>query len=100
MPKYAMVVDQRRCVACMACVIACKKENDVPPGQFRIAFSLLALKPESSLRVGPQGIPNNKKGISGLLVGDFIVPEAPTDSVEQTVDIGELLVGSSNEPPN
>ena len=35
MPKYAMVVDQRRCVACMACVIACKKENDVPPGQFR-----------------------------------------------------------------
>jgi len=35
MPKYAMVVDQRRCVACMACVIACKKENEVPPGQFR-----------------------------------------------------------------
>ena len=35
MPKYAMVVDQRRCVACMACVVACKKENDVPPGQFR-----------------------------------------------------------------
>lgn len=35
MPKYAMVVDQRRCVACMACVVACKKENEVPPGQFR-----------------------------------------------------------------
>jgi Fe-S-cluster-containing dehydrogenase component len=35
MPKNAMVVDQRRCVACMACVVACKKENDVPPGQFR-----------------------------------------------------------------
>lgn len=35
MPKYAMVIDQRRCVACMACVVACKKENDVPPGQFR-----------------------------------------------------------------
>jgi len=35
MPKYAMVIDQRRCVACMACVVACKKENEVPPGQFR-----------------------------------------------------------------
>ena len=35
MPNYVMVVDQRRCVACMACVVACKKENEVPPGQFR-----------------------------------------------------------------
>ncbi len=35
MPRYAMVVDQRRCVACMACVIACKTENEVPPGHFR-----------------------------------------------------------------
>jgi len=35
MPKYGMVIDQRRCVACMACVVACKKENDVPAGQFR-----------------------------------------------------------------
>lgn len=35
MPKYGMVIDQRRCVACMACVVACKKENDVPHGQFR-----------------------------------------------------------------
>lgn len=35
MPNYAMVIDQRRCVACMACVIACKGENDVPPEHFR-----------------------------------------------------------------
>jgi Fe-S-cluster-containing dehydrogenase component len=35
MPKYAMVIDQRRCVACMACVIACKNENEVPPEQYR-----------------------------------------------------------------
>ena len=35
MPKYAMVIDQRRCVACMACVVACKNENDVPPEQYR-----------------------------------------------------------------
>ncbi len=35
MPNYAMVIDQRRCVACMACVVACKGENEVPPGCFR-----------------------------------------------------------------
>ncbi len=35
MPNYVMVVDQRRCVGCMACIVACKAENEVPPGQYR-----------------------------------------------------------------
>jgi Fe-S-cluster-containing dehydrogenase component len=35
MPRYAMVIDVERCVGCMACVIACKNENDVPEGYFR-----------------------------------------------------------------
>lgn len=35
MPKYAMVIDQRRCIGCMACIVACKAENDVPPEHFR-----------------------------------------------------------------
>ena len=33
--RYAMAVDTRRCVACNACVIACKTENRVPDGGFR-----------------------------------------------------------------
>lgn len=35
MPRYAMLIDQRRCVGCMACIVACKNENKVPVGMFR-----------------------------------------------------------------
>jgi tetrathionate reductase subunit B len=35
MSKYVMVIDQSRCVGCMACIVACKNENDVPPEHFR-----------------------------------------------------------------
>lgn len=35
MPRYAMTVDQKLCVTCNACVIACKGENDVPDGTAR-----------------------------------------------------------------
>jgi Fe-S-cluster-containing dehydrogenase component len=30
-----MVIDTRRCVGCMDCVVACKTENDVPDGHCR-----------------------------------------------------------------
>ncbi len=53
--RYAMAVDTRRCVACSACVIACKTENRVPNGGFRCwtvqetsgTFPELALEPRS-----------------------------------------------------
>ncbi|MCE5333924.1 MAG: 4Fe-4S dicluster domain-containing protein [Desulfobacteraceae bacterium] len=35
MPRYAMVIDQRRCVGCMSCIIACGAENNVPRGYYR-----------------------------------------------------------------
>lgn len=31
--RYAMVIDQRRCVGCHSCVIACKSENNMPDGK-------------------------------------------------------------------
>ncbi len=33
--RYAMAVDTRLCVACKACVLACKSENRVPDGHAR-----------------------------------------------------------------
>jgi len=33
--RYGMVIDTRRCVGCMDCVVACKTENDVPEGYNR-----------------------------------------------------------------
>ena len=32
MPRFGMVIDTRKCVGCMDCVVACQTENDVPQG--------------------------------------------------------------------
>ena len=36
MPKYAMIYDAQKCIGCQACTIACRSENDVPDGLFRL----------------------------------------------------------------
>src|SRR6202162_3239441 len=32
MTKYAFVIDQRKCIVCHACTVACKAEHDIPIG--------------------------------------------------------------------
>ncbi len=34
-PQYGFVIDQRKCIGCHACTVACKSENGVPVGSFR-----------------------------------------------------------------
>jgi len=34
-PRFGMVIDTRKCVGCMDCVVACQTENDVPQGYCR-----------------------------------------------------------------
>src|SRR5262245_46824570 len=33
--QFGFVIDQRRCIGCHACTVACKSENEVPLGKFR-----------------------------------------------------------------
>jgi Fe-S-cluster-containing dehydrogenase component len=30
--RYGFVIDQRACIGCHACTVACKSENEVPLG--------------------------------------------------------------------
>jgi tetrathionate reductase subunit B len=36
-PRWAFIVDLRRCTGCRSCTVACKAEFDVPLGAFRAA---------------------------------------------------------------
>lgn len=36
MTRYAMSIDVNRCIGCQACIVACKTENEVPLGHYRL----------------------------------------------------------------
>ncbi len=53
MARYAMVIDTKRCVGCMDCVVACKTENQVPRGFDRdwIAYDAKGLYPTLQMEI-------------------------------------------------
>ncbi len=56
-PRWAMVMDLRRCIGCRACTVACKSENDVSLGRFRTVVQ------ERTLGT----FPNTKKGFLPIM---------------------------------
>lgn len=65
--KWGMVIDNRKCVGCQACVVACKSENNVPLGVFRTIVDVMevgSIKPaQNGMIVTEEGSyePNVKK---------------------------------------
>lgn len=51
--RYAMVIDTKKCVGCMDCVVACKTENDVPEGYNRdwIVYDVQGTFPNLSMEI-------------------------------------------------
>jgi len=56
-PRWAMVMDLRRCIGCRACTVACKSENDVSLGRFRAVIQ--------EVTIGT--FPNTKKAFLPLM---------------------------------
>jgi len=56
-PRWAMVMDLRRCIGCRACTVACKSENNVSLGRFRAVIQ----------EVTTGTFPNTKKAFLPLM---------------------------------
>lgn len=53
MARFAMVIDTKKCVGCMDCVVACKTENNVPEGLNRdwLAYESIGKFPEIHMEI-------------------------------------------------
>lgn len=53
MARFAMVIDTKKCVGCMDCVVACKTENNIPEGFNRdwIATEVAGKFPNLSMEI-------------------------------------------------
>jgi tetrathionate reductase subunit B len=56
-PRYAMVVDLRRCVGCQSCTVSCGLENRTPAGDFRTTVGEYAIRDTGSQRTAIASLP-------------------------------------------
>jgi Fe-S-cluster-containing dehydrogenase component len=87
MPRYAMTIDLSLCVGCAACAVACKMENQVPPGVHRlwIRERELGVFPDLTVEFRPEQCLH--------CANPPCVPVCPTGASYQTED-GLVLVDS------
>jgi Fe-S-cluster-containing dehydrogenase component len=80
--RYAMLIDVDKCYGCMACVVACAAENNVPLGNFRTWVEQL-VKPDGSRIFVPKQCNHCDD--------PPCVPPCPTNATYKTAD-GLVLV--------
>jgi phenylacetyl-CoA:acceptor oxidoreductase subunit 1 len=57
MPKWGLIIDLQKCIACYSCMIACKQEHFLPPGMFwnRVLISETGAYPTVTKQMYPVG---------------------------------------------
>lgn len=79
-PRWAMVMDLRKCIGCQACTVACAMENNVPEGSHRTHVPVYELD-------GPQGpVPAMLPRMCNHCEEPPCVPVCPVDATYQTED--------------
>ena len=93
-PRWAFIVDLRRCIGCRACTVACKAEFNVPIGAFRAAVygEVTGVYPNSEMHFLPR-LCNHCEGNKDDKVPPCVkeCPEYPKDRREFVTADGKKI---------
>jgi tetrathionate reductase subunit B len=93
-PRWAFIVDLRRCIGCRACTVACKAEFNVPIGAFRAAVygEVTGVYPNSEMHFLPR-LCNHCEGNKEDKVPPCVkeCPEYPKDRREFVTSDGKKI---------
>jgi len=93
-PRWAFIVDLRRCIGCRACTVACKAEFNVPLGAFRAAVygEVTGVYPNSEMHFLPR-LCNHCEGNKEDKVPPCVkeCPEYPKDRREFVTSDGKKI---------
>jgi tetrathionate reductase subunit B len=93
-PRWAFIVDLRRCIGCRACTVACKAEFNVPLGAFRTAVygEVIGVYPNSEMHFLPR-LCNHCEGNKEDKIPPCVkeCPEYPKDRREFVTSDGKKI---------